>query len=186
MACLLTDGRGLECRESIGGVRNVYFANFGDLGNLTITGEELTNTSAATVYKYTLNPQSSSFDEAITVSEENGTVFYEQTLTLSLPNLTKTELATLKVLTQGRFQVFVEDNNLDTFGCGKTFLAGAFNGMTVTGGNVAKGKAYGDLNGYNLSLVGREKDAAYILIETDTAGDVFAGLTSTITVDDGS
>jgi len=26
MACLLTNGRGLECREAVGGLRNVYFA----------------------------------------------------------------------------------------------------------------------------------------------------------------
>ena len=183
MACDLENGRALECRESIGGIRNVYFANYGDLGNLSILDNELLSTAAASVYKYELIPQSSSFDEAITVSEENGTVFFEQTLTLALPNLTKTELKELQILCQGRFQVFVEDNNVDTITqTGKTFLAGAFNGMTVTGGNVAKGQAFGDMNGYNLTLTGREKEAAYILDEATSAGDPFSGLDATITV----
>lgn len=183
MACNIANGRGLECRESIGGIRNVYFANYGDLGNLVVVDNELTNTAATSVYKYELIPQSSSFDEAITVSEENGTVFFEQTLTLALPNLTKTQLKELQILCQGRFQVFVEDNNIqDLLQTGKTFLAGAYNGMTVTGGNVAKGQAFGDMNGYNLTLVGREKEAAYILEGAGTAGDPFSGLTSAITI----
>ena len=186
MACLLSDGRGLECRESIGGIRNVYFANDNTLGNYTITSSELTDVSGtATIFKYALIPQSSGFDEAITVSEENGTVFFEQTLSLALPNVNKTQLQVLKVLTEGRFQVFVEDNNLDANGNGKVFLAGAFNGMTVTGGNVGKGQAFGDMNGYSLTLVGREKDAAVIVEPSTTAGDPFADFT-TITVDDGS
>lgn len=182
MACLLANGRALECRESIGGIRNVYFVNNNDMGAYTIDtdGEldDLGETSAS--FKYALNPQGSDFDEAITVSEENGTVFYEQTLNLSLPNLSKTALKNLKILTQGRFQIFVEDNNInETTGFGDLYLAGAYNGATVTGGNVGRGKAYGDMSGYNLTIVGREHRAALPVVpSTTTAATIFGGLTT--------
>ena len=35
MACDLTKGRALPCRESVGGLKAVYFVDFGDLGTLT-------------------------------------------------------------------------------------------------------------------------------------------------------
>jgi len=193
MACLLTDGRGLECRTAIGGIRNVYFINNGDAGAYTVgSNGELTDLGAAsTAFQYALNPQGSNFDETVTVSEENGTVFYEQALTLSLPNLSITALKALKELVQGRFQVFVEDNNINvTTGHGALTLAGAYNGMTVTAGNVARGQAFGDMSGYNLTFTGRESGAAIGVVAADTAGEtIFQGLTTAAnqpTIDDGS
>lgn len=182
MACLLANGRALECRESIGGIRNIYFVNHNDMGAYTIDvdGEldDLGETSSA--YKYELNPQGSDFDEAITVSEENGTVFYEQTLNLMLPNLSKDALKNLKVLAQGRFQIFVEDNNInEATGFGDLYLAGAYNGVTVTGGNIGRGKAFGDMSGYTLALVGREQRAALSVVPSAVVGDtIFGGLTT--------
>ena len=150
MSCNLSDGRTLDCRTAIGGIRNVYFVSNGDMGAYTLSTDgaltDLGETSAS--FKYALIPQSSSFDETVTVSEENGTVFYEQVLTLALPNLSISALKELKSLTQGRFQVFVEDNNIDTdTGFGALYLAGAYNGMTVTAGNVGRGQAFGDMSG---------------------------------------
>jgi hypothetical protein len=182
MACLLANGRGLECRESIGGIRNIYFVNNNDMGAYTIDADgELDDLGAtSTAYQYALNPQGSDFDEAITVSEENGTVFYEQTINLMLPNLSKNALRDLKILAQGRFQIFIEDNNIDdATGFGDLYLAGAYNGVTVTGGNVGRGKAFGDMSGYNLTLVGREQRAALTVAPSSVVADtIFGGLTT--------
>ena len=70
MACLLTNGRGLECREAVGGLRNVYFANHDTLGAYTVDADgQLTDVAGTTnVFKYALNPQSSEYTETITVS----------------------------------------------------------------------------------------------------------------------
>jgi len=182
MACLVANGRALECRESIGGIRNIYFVNNNVMGAYTIDVDgELDDLGAASAsYKYELNPQSSDFDEAITVSEENGTVFYEQTINLALPNLSKDALKNLKLLAQGRFQIFVEDNNInEATGFGDLYLAGAYNGMTVTGGNIGRGKAFGDMSGYNIALVGREQRAALSVVPSAVVADtIFGGLTT--------
>ena len=182
MPSLIANGRALESRDSIGGIRNIYFVNNNVMGAYTIDADgELDDLGAtSSAYKYGLNPQSSDFDEAITVSEENGTVFYEQTINLALPNLSKDALKNLKLLAQGRFQIFVEDNNInETTGFGDLYLAGAYNGMTITGGNVGRGKAFGDMSGYNLTLVGREQRAAMSVAPSGVVADgIFGGLTT--------
>jgi len=187
MACLLTNGRGLECREAVGGLRNVYFANHDTLGTYTIDSSaaslgELTAVSGtANVFKYALNPQSSEYTETITVSEDNGTVFFEQVTTLMLPNLTKGALAALRLLIQGRFQLFTEDNNvIESKGFGNCYLVGAYNGATVTGGTVALGKALGDMSGYTLTITSREQNSALIVEEGTTT--IFDAISSNITI----
>ena len=43
MACLtLNNGRALPCKKTVGGLKAVYFADFGTLGTATITGSEIT------------------------------------------------------------------------------------------------------------------------------------------------
>jgi hypothetical protein len=183
MACLIGNGRGLECREAVGGVRNVFFVNHDTLGDYTIDAEgQLTVISATvSVYKYALIPQGSEYTETVTVSEENGTVFYEQALNLALPNLTKDAIRYLKVLAQGRFQIFVEDNNInESTGFGQCYLVGAYNGATVTGGTVSVGKALGDMSGYNLTITGREQRAA-LFVEPGSS-TIFDAISSNITI----
>lgn len=185
MACgtLLTNGRGLECREAVGGLRNVYFANHDTLGAYTVDSDgQLTDVAAtASVYKYALNPQGSEYTETITVNEDNGTVFYEQVTTLMLPNLSKEALKALRLLTAGRFQIFTEDNNVnEATGFGQCYLVGAYNGATVTGGSVALGKALGDMSGYTLTITSRERKSA-LFVEPGTT-TIFDGISSNITI----
>jgi hypothetical protein len=35
MACLLTAGRALGCKTSVGGLKAIYFADYGTLGTIT-------------------------------------------------------------------------------------------------------------------------------------------------------
>ena len=92
MACDLTLGRKEPCKDVVGGLKNVYFVDFGDLGTVTLTDDEITNMTGSsgdlTAFKYELKGNSS-FEQAITSSRENGTTFVEQTLTLTLKKLTK-------------------------------------------------------------------------------------------------
>lgn len=182
MSCDLSSGRTLGCRDSIGGIRNVYFVSNGDMGAYTFTAnEELDAIATVTAAKkYELDNQSSTFDEVINVSEENGTVFYEQTIVLNFRNLTTADIKELKVIGQGRFQMFVEDNNLSdetTTVNGRVYLVGAINGATLTAGNIGRGQSYGDQNGFSLTFTARESRAAYVL-EASATADALAGVTN--------
>ena len=154
MACDLTLGRKEVCKDSVGGLKNVYFVNFGDATGYTYNG---TNTDVIddvagtpTAYKYELKG-TNSLEQTITSSRENGTTFFDQSLKLQLKKLTPKDHKEIKLLAYGRPQVIVEDNN------GNFFYCGLEHGMDVTGGTIVTGTAMGDLSGYTLELKGMEK-----------------------------
>ena len=54
MACDLTKGRALPCRDSVGGLKAVYFVDFGGLGTVTVSAtDEVTDMGGTfNAYKY--------------------------------------------------------------------------------------------------------------------------------------
>ena len=176
MACDLTRGRKEPCKDVVGGLKAVYFTDFGDLGTVTQTGDEITDmTGTFTAYKYEVKGNSS-FEQTITSSRENGTTFFEQTLNLTLHKLTKEDHAEIKLLAYGRPHVAVEDYN------GNVFVMGLQHGADVSGGTIVTGAAMGDLSGYTLTLTGQELKPANFVAGA-TSADPYAGMTSaTVTV----
>lgn len=158
MACLLTTGRKVPCKSAFGGIKTVYFADYGSLTAIAIdaTTKEATTTGTATWYEYDVKG-SSSLETTVTSSRENGTTFYTQSLNLTLTFLdaqTQNELQTLAV---ARPYIVVEDYY------GNSFLCGYENGMECTGGTVVTGAAAGDLSGFTLTFEGMEEAAPFFL-----------------------
>ena len=163
MACDLTLGRLEPCKDSVGGLKAVYLANFEEFAiddvTFEVTGEISAIAGTPDAFKYELRG-TNDFNETITTSRENGTTFYEQVLTLNLKKLSPKSHKEIKLLVAGRPHVFVEDNN------GSIFLAGAEFGMDVTAGNITRGAAMGDASGYSLTLTGMETRPAEFLDDT--------------------
>ena len=107
MACLLTSGRALPCKSSVGGLKAVYF-------------------------KYDIKG-SSSLETAITSSRENGTTFYTQTLNLTLTTLDKETQEEIKLLASSRPHVAIEDYNGNFFLVGLQHGAEVTGGTIVSG-----------------------------------------------------
>ena len=160
MACDISRGRLEPCKNSIGGLKAVYFVNFGDLGAITydIDDTDVIDSIDGTpdAYKYDLKGDST-YEETINSDRNTGTSFFTQTLTLNLKKLTKADHKELKLLIHGRTHVIVEDNN------GNLFIAGLTRGMDVTGGSITTGAALGDMSGYSLTLEGEEPVPANFL-----------------------
>jgi hypothetical protein len=171
MACDLTSGRKLPCKDQIGGIVRAWFVDFGDLGTVTETGDEITDVSGTfSAYQYDLKG-TNSLEQAITSSRENGTTFFEQTITLGLPKLSKEDNKELKLMAYGRPHVVIEDRNSNFMLCGLE------HGCEVTGGSVATGTAFGDMSGYTLTLSASElKPASFI--SGGNSGNPFAGCSS--------
>jgi hypothetical protein len=169
MACDISLGRLEPCKDSNGGLKAVYFVNWGEVtgfvygtGNQTDAVDEITGTPDA--YRYELKGNSS-FTQTITSSRENGTTFFQQELALTLKKLSITDNKQIKLLSYGRPQVIVEDNN------GNFFYCGLEHGMDVTGGTIVSGAAMGDLSGYTLTLTGMEPvPANFLLNDLSTTG----------------
>ena len=195
MACDLTLGRKEPCKDVVGGIKNLYFVNYGDLGTVSITddvsGESITNITGytgdvagdLTCYKYEVKGNSS-LEQTVNSSRENGTTFYEQTLNLTLKKLSKLDNKQLKLMAYGRPHVAVEDYN------GNFMMVGLEHGADVSGGTVVTGAAMGDLSGYTLTLTGMETKPAVFMAHTDGQevfnSTDFAGLTGTITITEGT
>ena len=87
MACDLTKGRKEPCKDVVGGIKNVYFTDFGDFGTVTTADDQITNmTGTFTAWEYNVKGNSS-MEQTVNSSRENGTTFYEQTLNLTLKKL---------------------------------------------------------------------------------------------------
>ena len=180
MACDISLGRKEVCKDSIGGLRAVYFTNYADIDangytyDVTDTDMIATITGAVTInaYKYELKG-ASTFDTNIVSSRENGTTYFEQTVNLTFKKLTVEMHKEVKLLSYGRPRILVEDNN------GNFYLAGLKFGCDVTGGTIVSGAAMGDLSGYTLTLTGMELvPANFVDCASDSATDLLAvGLT---------
>jgi hypothetical protein len=166
MACDLTLGRLEPCKSAVGGLKAVYFVNWGEMTGYTYTtGTDIIDavTGNPDAFRYELKG-TNSFDQTITSSRENGTTFFDQSLKLQLKSLDVVTHKQIKLLAYGRPQVIVEDNN------GNFFYCGLEHGMDVTGGTIVTGTAMGDLSGYTLELKGMERVPANFL--GDTLADV--------------
>ena len=151
MACDLTAGRLLNCKDAVGGIRSVLFLEVADY-TPTYTGNTLSAVAAATAYRYELPKGTGSLSEAITVSTENGTIFYESTLSVKLHKLTAADRDEIKLLAQNRLVCFVLDNNNNQWAIGEV------NGADLTAGTAGTGTAYGDAYGYELTFMSQEAE----------------------------
>jgi len=147
----MTTGRKLSCKDAVGGISKVFLADYGTLGTATIgvTGY-VTAFSSATYNLYQYDVKSASgLEQTINSSDDNGTTFYEQSLTLVLTKLDPLTQVELQKLIATRPHVFVLDNN------GNYLSVGMTRGTTTTG-SISTGVALGDLNGYTLTIMAQE------------------------------
>jgi hypothetical protein len=158
MACTLTTGRKIPCKSAFGGIKRVYFADYGEITSVTVDGttKEATIAGTPTWFEFDVKGNSS-LETTVTSSRENGTTFYTQTLNLTLTYLDAKTQAELQTLAVARPYIVVEDYY------GNSFLCGFENGMECTGGTVVSGSAAGDLSGFTMVFEGLEETAPYFL-----------------------
>ena len=152
MCDFITAGRTEPCKDSVGGIKAVYFIDFaGFTVQYDPTSSDIIGTVSGTpdAYKYEVRG-SSTYTENIQSSRENGTTAFEQVLELSLKKLTKEDHKAIKLLSFNRPHIIIEDNN------GNAFVSGLKYGMDVTGGTVVTGGAMADMSGYTLTFTGME------------------------------
>ena len=179
MSCDIANGRLEPCKDSVGGINAVYFVNYGALGAITYDATDVDVIDAVagspSAYKFDVRGNST-YTENIQSSRENGTTAFEQVLELSLKKLTKEDHKTIKILSFGRPNILIEDNN------GNVLLVGLEYGADVTGGTIVTGGAMGDMSGYTLSFTGLEKAPANFINRPASGGvytnSVLADLTT--------
>lgn len=157
MACALTQGYTFDCKDNIGGLKAVWFIGWNDISSITETSgtvTAITKASGKVFYKYQLVRNTSSFTENIAGSIENGTVVYNQELTIIINKMQVSMRNEILLLGQNNMMAVVEDQN------GRYWLAGRYNGLDLLSGSSSTGTAQADRNGYTLTFSGGEKEMA--------------------------
>ena len=166
MSCDISLGRLEACKQNVGGLKNVYFVNYSKdlLSGATISGNIMSALgSSEDAFKYELKADGNTYEEQNENSRDNGTSFFTQTGNLVLKVQDAATQAELTLLSYGRPHVIIEDYN------GNFRLAGAEHGVEVSV-STTTGGAMGDLNGYNLSFEGKERNMA-TFVDSAIVGD---------------
>lgn len=149
MACNLTGGIVLGCRDNVGGLKTMWITDYDNILSITqSTGDTITAISGTgTFYEFQLIRTTSQLTETVNASLENGTVFYGGEVVTYFNKLEQSKRNILKTLAQSqRLAICVEDNNGQFFYLGQTY------GCYVSAGTSVTGLAMGDKNGYNITF----------------------------------
>lgn len=172
MACALTQGFNLDCRDAIGGIKEIYIAELGNVSAITEASgvvTAITKASAKRFWKYSLIRETSNFVETITGSEQNGTLFYAQAAEIIINKQQASVRNEIKLLAKNNLIIVGVDNN----GVGRMY--GRVYGLMLNAGTIASGTAWGDRNGYTLNFTGNETEpapevSAEVIAALETAG----------------
>lgn len=166
MACAITKGRTLPCKNSVGGLKNVFILDYSSaVADLTPSSGTVTlPTSGAEFFKFEIKGNSS-LETTVTSSRENGTTFYESTLNLTFTYLDVATQEELKLLNAGRAHYVVETYN------GDYLLIGKEHGAEVTGGTIVTGAAMGDLSGFTLTVTAQETAPPFFATAPDESAN---------------
>jgi hypothetical protein len=163
MACSnLTAGFTLDCNDSNGGIDKIFIANgpvesitetSGTITAITVSGSALTPSD---FFEFEVPRQTSSAVETINVSQENGTVFYDQALTMVFNKMEVAKRNQILLMAQATDMVVVYKDNNE-----KYFSIGISRGAYMSAGSANTSAAYGDRNGYELTISGMEDQPSF-------------------------
>ena len=173
MACALTQSYNLDCRDSNGGVKEVYIMEFEKASAITVAlgaVTVLTKTAASLFRKYSLISHTAEGDETVTASRENGTVMVKQSVKFPVNKMTTSVRNEILLLLQNRLLVVVVDQN------GQGYLYGKDFGMMANNIAAKTGKTLADRNGYEIALESDEKTLAPTLAQSVIDSLVVAGV----------
>ena len=141
----------LDCTNSLGGIKTVYIANYGDVDGQPTVGEDGMITgitmSGDTKFKpYQFRKQTGSMTSTLTVDETAGVNYVSTELSLVFTKMETAKRVEMSALAIGQLAVIVEDSN------NKYWYLGYDDYVSATAGGGNTGTAKGDGNNYTLTL----------------------------------
>lgn len=178
MACDVTSGFQLGCRDNSGGIKSIYILS-GSVSSITDAAGAISDISGVgNFYQFDLTKNTGDFAETPNPSLENGTVFYSQTVNAAFHKLQASVRNQVKVLAQNPdLKIVVETNNGSEDYVGSFFYIGRYRGATLTGGSGTTGTAFGDANQYALTFEGLEPQPAEEITTSGLLTDALTGIT---------
>lgn len=155
MPCAIVSGYSIDCRDSVGGIDAVFFAEFGNVTILDASGvvTGITKVTGKKFYKFEIPTKSSAVASSNpTGSIENGSLFFEQTLDFPINKRDATTRNIITTLSKNKVIAVTLDKDGTYRMYGKQF------GMYLGGSTGTSGAAAGDAQGYILKFEATEKE----------------------------
>lgn len=174
-------GISLDCTNSLGGIKTVYIANYGDVEDVVLDiVDDSTPTSADTTYgmiteitmrtpkegetapkfkPYQFRKQTGSMTSTLNVDETAGINYVSTELSLVFTKMETAKRLEMTALAKAQLAVIVKDSNNKYWYLGKDDYVSS----TAGGGNT--GTAKGDQNAYTLTLTDESDTYPYEITE---------------------
>jgi len=165
MPCLLTKAIGLNCKDTVGGIKAIYFSDFQVAGysEMTFASGVLTGIGVAQqVFRYDVQPNTASLTTTVT-NEPAGSASFDSALEITLNILKQSTSDELQLLIQTRVFAYILDAN------DNVYCIGLQNGCTVTGGTFVTGQARADMQGYTLTVTAGEGEYPPSITASDSS-----------------
>lgn len=178
MACLQTlSGIAHDCAPSMGGIVEVYLANFSDVDSITVTDNEISAITMvndggtppvyATFKKYGFPRNTGSLSSNYTFDATTGAKFVVSDLVMVFTKMETAKRVEISALAQGELVAIVKDAN------GKYWYLGKDEPLLASAGDGLTGTARADRNGYSFTL---QDNSLEMPLEVDP--DVIASVTA--------
>ena len=161
MACAITSGYAIECRESVGGVETIWVIENSalyDASGTTRVAETsgtvtaLTKNTGKRFFKFEVPRGTASTGNGITSSQENGTFFFTHQLIFPINQRNAAIRNIVTTLAKNRITVVTKE------GDGLYKMFGKEFGLTLDNTEGSSGTALADRNGYKLTFSSQERE----------------------------
>ena len=172
MACSqVLNGIAADCQTNVGGVREVYIANYSDVTAIEVDDlsnmiKTITMADSAKFKKYAFKKNTSSMTSTLNVDPANGVNFVQTDLSLVFAKQETVKRMEIAKLSLGELRVIVLDAN------GKYWFLGQEEFVSATSGTAETGTNRTDGNRYQIVLTDYSSSYPYEVDPTIVAGIV--------------
>ena len=169
MACSqVLNGIAADCQTNVGGVREVYIANFSDVTAIEVDDSSnmiktITMADTAKFKKYAFKKNTSSMTSTLNVDPANGVNFVQTDLALVFAKQETVKRMEIAKLSLGELRVIVLDAN------GKYWFLGQEEFVSATAGTAETGVNRTDGNKYTITLTDYSSSYPYEVTPTIVA-----------------
>ena len=166
MSCSqLLNGIAADCQTNVGGVREVYIANYSDVTTIEVDEtsnmiKTITMSDTAKFKKYAFKKNTSSMTSTLNVDPANGINFVQTDLSLVFAKQETVKRMEIAKLSLGELRVIVLDAN------GKYWFLGQEEFVSATAGTAETGTNRSDGNKYTITLTDYSSSYPYEVTPT--------------------
>lgn len=154
--CITLSGITRDCGSNIGGIKRAWGACHDEAGKPTLSSEMITALGSSNVWKeFEFRKQTGSVTQTITNDLTVGSSYVESEITFQFTQQETAKRIEIEAMAKGDTAWIIQDNN-DRF-----WYFGFDYPVNMSAGTAETGTAFGDLNGYNITLSDTSKELAY-------------------------